>query len=215
MAEKKEAEDLELGDVGKSNKKKFVIIGAAAVLLIGGGIAGFLLMKGGDKKSKADTEHSQSEEGEHAEDEEEASAEHGEEPSEEGHGEEAAEGEHAEEEPAEEGHEGEGHSGPVYLELGEPIIANLPSEKKSRTIKVQVAFVLKDAAAEAKVKKHLPLLKSELLMMLSSTTVEALSSAEGQTAFREQALAKMKEKVAKEEKKPYIEKLLFTQFIMQ
>ncbi len=214
MAEKKEVEDLELGEAGKGNKKKLIIIIAAAVLLIGGGVAGFLLMKGGDKKPKAAEHSEQSADEEHGE---EASddAEHDEAADEE-HGEEAAEGEeHAEEAPEEEAAEGEGHAGPVYLELGEPIIANLPSEKKSRTIKVNVVFVIKNAAGEAKVKKHLPLLKSELLMMLSSTTVEALSSAEGQQTFREHVVEKMKETVAHEEKKPYIEKVLFTQFIMQ
>lgn len=43
-----EAQDLELGEVGKpSNKKLFIIIGVVAVLLIGG-VVGFLLM-GGEK----------------------------------------------------------------------------------------------------------------------------------------------------------------------
>ncbi len=202
MAEQKEAEDLELGEVGKgAGKKKLIIIIAAAVLLIGGGVTGFLLMKGGDKKAKSDAEHS-----EEVVDEEHADAS----------ADEAADAhEETPEEAAPEVDE-EGHPlGPVYLDLGEPIIANLPSEKKSRTIKVQVTFVMKNAAAEARVKKHLPLLKSELLMLLSTTSVESLSTAEGQQAFRDSAFKKMKATITHEEKKPYIEKLLFTQFVMQ
>ncbi len=181
-----EKQDLELGEAGKgSSKKKLIIIVAAAVLLLGGGAAAFFLLK----KAPAPAE------GEHA-----AEAEHAEAGD--------AEAEH-EEEPV------EGAPSLLYVSLPEAIIANLPSATKARTIKLQVSFAVKNTHAEAAVKKHLPLLGSEVLMLLSATTAEQLMSAEGQQAFRDESLKKVQEAMQREEKKPLVEKILFTQFVMQ
>lgn len=118
--------------------------------------------------------------------------------------------EHAEEEVPE-----EGAPSLRYVALAEPLITNLPGEGKSRTIKIQVVYAVKTASAEEAVKKHLPLLGSELLMLLSSTTAEQLMTLEGQQAFRDQALQNSRAALEREEKKPLIERILFTQFVMQ
>ncbi len=131
-------------------------------------------------------------------------------------GEQVAEGEHgeaAEHEPEEE--PVEGAPSLLYVNLPEAIVANLPSTTKPRTIKLQVSFAVKNPTAEAAVKKHLPLLGSEVLMLLSATTAEQLMTPEGQQAFRDESLKKVQEAMQREEKKPLVEKILFTQFVMQ
>ena len=109
----------------------------------------------------------------------------------------------------------EGAPSLLYIALNEPLIANLPSAGKSRTVKLQVVFAVKTPNAELAVKKHVPLLSSELLMLLSTTDADQLMTAEGQQAFRDQALAKAREAIEREEKKPLIERILITQFVMQ
>jgi len=194
MAEK---QDLELGEAAKGGgKKKLIIIIVAAVLIlaIAGGAAVFLMKK---KPAPADGEAATSESAEHAE-----PADH--EPEAGAEGETDEDEEHVEGEPS-----------LLYVALPEAIVANLPSETKSRTIKIQVTFAVKNAHAEAAVKKHLPLLGSEVLMLLSATAAEQLMTTEGQQAFRDQALLKVRAAMELEEHKPLVEKILFTQFVMQ
>ncbi len=131
-----------------------------------------------------------------------------------GRGEPPAEGEAAEhaEAPAE-GEEGAPHT--VYIPVPEAIIANLPSEKRSRTLKVTVVFATKSGEVEAKVMKHLPLLRSELSMLLAGTTADSLMTPEGQAAFRDQALLAVQGAMQREEQIPAIDRVLFTSFVMQ
>lgn len=102
-----------------------------------------------------------------------------------------------------------------YVALTNPIIANLASTGKSRTIKIQVVYAVKTLSAEEAVKKHLPLLGSEFLLLLSSVPADQLLTAEGQQAFRDQALENARATLEREEKKPLVERILFTQFVMQ
>lgn len=102
-----------------------------------------------------------------------------------------------------------------YVALASPIIANLASTGKSRTIKIQVVYAVKTLSAEAAVKKHLPLLGSEFLLLLSGVPAEQLLTAEGQQAFRDKALENARATLEREEKKPLVERILFTQFVMQ
>lgn len=103
----------------------------------------------------------------------------------------------------------------LYVPLSSPIIANVASAEKSRTVKLQVVFAVKSVEAETAVKKHLPLLSSELLSLLSSTDAGQLMTADGQQAFRDQALQRAQAALEREEKKPLVERILFTQFVMQ
>lgn len=109
----------------------------------------------------------------------------------------------------------EGSPSLFYVSLNEALVTNLPSADKPRTIKLQVAFAVKTPSAEAAVKKHLPLLGSELLSLLSSNTADQLMTVEGQQAFRDQALQNVRAIMEREEKKPMVERILFTQFVMQ
>lgn len=105
--------------------------------------------------------------------------------------------------------------GLLYVSASEPILANLPSATKPRTIKVQVVYAVKSPEAELAVKKHLPLLSSILSMQLSSTDAESLMTPEGQQAFRDLVLQNARAALEKEETQPMVERILFTQFVMQ
>ena len=199
MAEK---QDLELGEAGKGNKKKLlIIIGAVVFVLLAGGVAAFLLLKKapaeGDKEAAEETEALE-----------------------------------------------EGAVSMRYISLTNPLLTNVSSSSgKSRTAKVQVVFAVKSEEAELAVKKHLPLLSSELLQLLASSDADQLMSMDGQQVFRDQALKVVQEALAREEaaaaaaakakaesdeeegkaddepapktKPALVERILFTQFVMQ
>lgn len=181
-----EKQDLELGEAGKGNKKKLlIIIGVVVVVLLAAGVAAFLLLKKAPAEGGAET----------------------------------AEAEAVE----------EGAASLRYVSLTNPLLTNVTSSSgKARTAKVQVVFAVKSEAAELAVKKHLPLLSSELLQLLSSSDADQLMSMDGQQVFREQALKVVQEAMAREEasvpeegasapktKQPLVERILFTQFVMQ
>lgn len=181
-----EKQDLELGEAGKGNKKKLlIIIGAVVVVLLAGAVAAFLLLKKAPAEGDAE-----STDGEAVED---------------------------------------AVVSLRYVSLTNPLLTNVPSSTgKARTAKVQVVFAVRSEAAELAVKKHLPLLSSELLQLLSSSDADQLMSMDGQQVFREQALKVVQEAMAREEaavpkdgapapetKQPLVERILFTQFVMQ
>lgn len=193
MAEKKQAQDLELGEAAKAGnrKKMLIIIIAAVVLLIGGGVGGWLLLKNHKKPVKT-----------------EAACEEGDSSC----AESAATDEPVAEEEAPD--DGKPH-GPFYQELGEAIVANIPSDKRPRTLKLNVVFVVKNEMTAVKVREQMPMLRSELLNLLATTKVEDIMSIEGQNAFREKALSTVRDAMQRELKKPTIDKILFTSFVMQ
>lgn len=182
-----EKQDLELGEAAKggSKKKLVIIIIAAVVLLAVAGGAAFFLLKKAPEPAEGETA---------------ATAESAEHPAEEAEEEEVPE---------------EGAPSLRYVALTNPIIANLASAEKSRTIKIQVVYAVKTLSAEEAVKKHLPLLGSEFLLLLSSVPADQLLTAEGQQAFRDKALENARATLEREEKKPLVERILFTQFVMQ
>ena len=200
MAEK---QDLELGEAGKSNNKKklLIIVGIVVLVLLIAGVAAFLLLKNAPATDEAESAEAAALE--------------------------------------------EGAVSLRYVSLPNPLLTNVASSSgKARTIKVQVVFAVKTEAAELAVKKHLPLLGSELLQLLGSSNAEQLMGSDGQQAFREQALKVVQEALAREEastsetkadtdtdteadadakheaptpktKQPLVERILFTQFVMQ
>ena len=56
MADKQEAEDLDLGEEKSGKSKLIIIIAAVAVLLIGGGVAAYFLLFSGDDETDEATE---------------------------------------------------------------------------------------------------------------------------------------------------------------
>lgn len=162
-----EAQDLELGEVGKSsNKKLFVIIGAVALLAIVG-VAAFFLMSG---------ESSESETEEDAE--------------------------------------------PIvvnttYVDIPQPILVNIPGTSKPRMVKMTISFSVTNPELAEKVKKHLPLLRSEILVFTATQDADVLMTPEGQAVFRQQMLEKLQAAMEAEEQAKLIDRVLFTSFVMQ
>ncbi|MBI1394800.1 MAG: flagellar basal body-associated protein FliL [Betaproteobacteria bacterium] len=141
---------------GKKSKKLLIIILAVVLVLAaaGGGAAYFLL--GGKKKHKG---HG----GEHVT----ATADEG------GY--------------ADEGDEEDdgGHSGkpPVYESL-EPFVVNLATEAADRYLQVGIDVKVSSPEIAEKIKQHLPEIRNEILLILSSKKVDELTTLEGKNRLR-------------------------------
>ncbi|MEY2666749.1 MAG: hypothetical protein RLZZ384_920 [Pseudomonadota bacterium] len=86
------------------------------------------------------------------------------------------------------GGEGEAAAGPAkiqYMEITPKFVVNLVEPKKFLAITVQV--LVEGAAADA-VKKHMAVIKHELLMLFSDRSIDSLQTMEQRETLRQQAV---------------------------
>lgn len=85
---------------------------------------------------------------------------------------------------------GEGESkaagGPTYLEITPKFVVNLLENKKYLSINVQL--LIDGAPTEAAIKKHMPAIKHELIMLFSDRSIDAVQTMEQREALRQEAI---------------------------
>jgi flagellar FliL protein len=129
--------------------------------------------------------------------------------------------------PAEESHggdHGEGHgaapsgtagaSAADFFALAPQFVVNLNDPEAMRFLQVEVQVIAKKAAAMEAVKLNDPLVRNRLMLLFSTQTYQGLLSREGKEKLQADALAEIN-KVLDEQKKPHINGVVFTNFVMQ
>jgi flagellar FliL protein len=84
------------------------------------------------------------------------------------------------------GGEGEAKGGPAYVEIAPKFVVNLLENKKYLSINVQL--LIDGAPTEAAIKKHMPAIKHELIMLFSDRSLENLQTMEQREALRQEAI---------------------------
>ncbi len=103
----------------------------------------------------------------------------------------------------------------LYLNLPQPFIFNVTGDKRDRLVQLKVQVVMRGAANEAVAIQHTPLIESALLSTFAAASVEQLREPRGRIDLREQATRDIQDAFTKITAKPVIEKVLFTDFVMQ
>ena len=114
----------------------------------------------------------------------------------------------------------EGASGPKveYIPLSPPFVANFGTSATNARlsyVKADIAVRTSTPAATEAVKYHMPYLRNELVMLLSSQDMETMTTNEGKEKLRAEALAKVQAVLQQEEGAPLVEDLLFSSFVIQ
>jgi len=172
---------------GSGGKKKLIIIIAAVVtvLLIGGGIAAYMLL--GDDEEAADTVVT-----------------------------EVAEGE--------EGVAGEADANrvaappqgdAVYVSMPDPLLVNITAGKRNRMMQIKISFLVRSPEAQDALKLHMPLVRNSLLDLFSTTDAEEVRTREGRNKLKEEALTVAQEVLLEQVGFEPIDRLLFTDFVVQ
>jgi flagellar FliL protein len=104
----------------------------------------------------------------------------------------------------------------LYLALQPPFVINFKSNPEARLLQVEINAASTDAAVLDAVKKHTPIIRNNLLLLLSGEDPAVLKTPEGKEALR----GKIKELIRKvvveqTDKKNGIDEIFFTGFIMQ
>lgn len=103
----------------------------------------------------------------------------------------------------------------LYVAMPRPFIFNVPGASRDRIVQIKVQLLVRGDVNEETAKKHIPLIESTLLSVLSTTTADELGTSEGKETVRVAALEKVQAALESVEGSKVIERVLFTGFVMQ
>jgi flagellar protein FliL len=174
------------GEVKKSSKKLIIII-VILVLLIGGGAGAYFFLMG---DSGGETEEST----ENADKKEEK-----------------AEKDSDDEDVDSEGVKLES----LYYDMSKPLIVDFPRGSSIRLIQVSVSLMVKGQETLDALKKHDPMIRNNLLMLISSQSGEDLASREGKEKLKEAMKLEVGNVLKKMSGSNRLQEVFFTAFVMQ
>ncbi|WP_404338937.1 flagellar basal body-associated protein FliL [Pseudoalteromonas mariniglutinosa] len=103
----------------------------------------------------------------------------------------------------------------LYVAMPRPFIFNVPGAGRDRIVQIKVQLLVRGEVNEETAKKHIPLIESTLLSVLSTTTADELGTSQGKETVRIAALEKVQSALSNVEGSKVIERVLFTGFVMQ
>ncbi|HEX7035026.1 MAG TPA: flagellar basal body-associated FliL family protein [Pseudomonadales bacterium] len=104
-----------------------------------------------------------------------------------------------------------------YVPLDPSFVTNFGGSDNGRLqfLRAEVSVRVDSQEASSAVLYHLPALRHAIVMLLSRQEEASVSTSTGREALRGEALAELRAILEAEEGKPYIEDVLFTDFIVQ
>ncbi len=102
-----------------------------------------------------------------------------------------------------------------YVNIAQPFIFNVAGEKRDRLVQIKVQLMVRGAENENLARYHSPLIESSLLATFASATVDQLRTTNGRVELRDKATEDIKASLTRAVGQPVIERVLFTDFVMQ
>ena len=103
----------------------------------------------------------------------------------------------------------------VYIDLSQAFVFNVNSKTKNRIARIKAQLMLRGGKNEELARSHMPLIESTMLISLSVATVEQLRTVNGRAELRDKITEDVKTALNKAIGEPVIERVLFTDFVMQ
>ena len=115
------------------------------------------------------------------------------------------------------GHGEEGRSGKaaVYFAIDPPLVVNFEDGSAVRFLQITMEIMAHDQKAIESVQKNVPLIRNNLLLLMSNRNYQTMMSREGKEKLRQEALTEIRAVQKKEGGGPDIDDLLFTTFVVQ
>jgi flagellar FliL protein len=106
--------------------------------------------------------------------------------------------------------------GPVqYLDLAPAFIVNFPHQGRQRFLQATISVMSRDPEAIAAVSQHMPLIRHNLINLLSAQLLLVFEDPAGVEALRQMATQEVKQVLQNEIGREGIDEVLFTNFVMQ
>jgi flagellar basal body-associated protein FliL len=113
------------------------------------------------------------------------------------------------------GAEGGGSGKPsVYYAIDPPLVVNFEDGSAVRFLQITMEIMAHDENTIESVKKNIPLIRNNLLLLMSNRNYQTMMSREGKEKLRDEALAEIRA-VQKKEGGPDVDDVLFTSFVVQ
>lgn len=103
----------------------------------------------------------------------------------------------------------------IYEPLNPAFVVNLTQNGRQRYLQVSITLMTHDPAGLDALKAHLPVIRNNLVMLLSGQDFTTLASPVGIEMLRQKATASVQEVAQKEVGKLVVDQLLFTNFVLQ
>ncbi len=107
------------------------------------------------------------------------------------------------------------HQPALFYSMDPPLVVNFEEGSAVRFLQVGVDLMSRDAKAIESVQKLTPLIRNNLLMVISHRDYQSLMGSEGKETLRSEALKEVRKILKKEAPEAEVEDLLFTSFIVQ
>jgi flagellar protein FliL len=107
------------------------------------------------------------------------------------------------------------HQQAIYHRFNEPMIVTVMSGGKQRYLQINVTVKTKDKAVVRLIETHAPVVKSSLNNLFSAQDLNHMQSAQGRMDLNEEALSVVQTFITSKNEKLVVEKVLFTDFVMQ
>jgi len=112
------------------------------------------------------------------------------------------------------GEEGGGEHSVVYYAIDPPLVVNFEDGSVVRFLQITMEVMAHDQKVVESVQKNIPLIRNNLLLLMSNRNYQSMMSRDGKEKLRQEALAEIRA-VQKKEGSPDIDDLLFTSFVVQ
>lgn len=104
----------------------------------------------------------------------------------------------------------------IYYALDPAFVVNFEAEQLVRFLQVTIELMSRDAATVDFIKQHDPVIRNDLLLLLSNQQYTALATSQGKEQLRKRALEAVRAVATREGADPgKIEAVYFTSFVMQ
>ena len=103
----------------------------------------------------------------------------------------------------------------AYVNIAQPFLFNVTGDKRDRLVQIKVQLMVRGSENENLARYHSPLVESSLLGTFASATVEQLRTANGRVELRDKATQDIQASLNRAVGKPVIERVLFTDFVIQ
>jgi flagellar FliL protein len=104
---------------------------------------------------------------------------------------------------------------PIYVPLEPPLVVNFERNGRMGYLQATIQLLARDKTVDEGVKAHMPVIRNNLLMLMSSKTFADVASREGKELLRQEALAEVNKVLEQQSVVGRAEDLYFTGFVMQ
>lgn len=103
----------------------------------------------------------------------------------------------------------------IYQALEPPFVVNFQDQSQVRFLQISMEVSTRDPEVVGDIKKHMPVIRNNIVLLLSSQSYSGINTREGKEKLRTDTLAEIHKILTERTGKPGIDDVYFTSFVMQ